>query len=76
MKKKYYIEIGDMDNPCEYIMQSKWFNTEKQAIKFAKNIDFLNNQYSISLMWSYWDTATDTYVDIEFGRYLNKELSL
>lgn len=68
--KKYYIEICDMESPCEYIMQSKWFDTEQEAIKWAKDISFLDMQYSISLMSSEWDVSDDTYTDIDFERYL------
>lgn len=74
--KKYYIEIADMDNPCEYMFQSEWFDTEKQALNWAKKIDFLSKQYSISLMTSEWNTILDTYIDIEFVRYLDIELHL
>ena len=74
--KKYYIEIVDLDNPCEYAMQSKWFDNEDQAIKWAKDITFLSKQYSISLMTSNWNIEEDRYEDIEFVRYLDIELEL
>ena len=74
--KKYYIEISDFDNHCEYIMQSRWYDTEEQALEFAKNLSFLDKRYSISLMWAEWDTENDTYYDIEFGRYIDLEIGV
>lgn len=67
---KYCIEIGDLENPCEYILQSKWFDTEEQALEWTKGILFWDNRYTISLMRSEWDSENDTYKDIEFVRYL------
>lgn len=67
---KYYIEVCDWESPCEYILQSKFFDTEKQAVKWAKAIAFLSDRYSVSLMATEWDNENDTYGEIEFVRYL------
>ena len=40
--RRYYIEIKNMDEPNMYVVQSKWFDTEKQALNWAKKIDFLS----------------------------------
>lgn len=47
--KKFYIEISDWESPCEYMFQSEWFDTEEQALEWAKNIAFLNKQYLIKI---------------------------
>lgn len=73
---KYYVEFADIDSPCEYIMQSKFFNTEEQALEWAKGVTYIDKHYSIRLMSSEWDFENDTYKDIEFVRYLNKELNI
>lgn len=67
---KYYIEVCDWESPCGYILQSKFFDTEKQAVKWAKAITFLSDRYSVSLMATEWDNENDTYGEIEFVRYL------
>ena len=73
--KKYYIEISEFES-VEYIFQSKWFDTEKQAIEWAENIYFLDTRYDIWLMSSVWDFKEDTYVEIESERRIDKELKL
>ena len=70
--KKYYIEISDIDDPSSYILQSRWYETEKAALKFAKEIDFLDKQYVISLMSSRWDTSVDSETDIVFEKFIRK----
>ena len=67
---KYYIEVCDMENPCEYILHSEFFYTEGQALERAKKITYLSTQYSISLMCAEWDGKNGVYGDIEFVRYL------
>lgn len=67
---KYYIEVCDTENPCEYILQSEFFDTEGQALEWAKKITYLSTQHSISLMCAEWDSENDVYGDIEFVRYL------
>lgn len=67
---KYYIEIGDLESPCEYIMQSKFFDTEEEAVEWATAVTWLDNQYSISLMQADYDSENDIFNDIGFVRYL------
>lgn len=68
---KYYIEISDLDDACGYILQSRFFDTEEQAIKWARSITFLDKRYTVSLMQAEWDNENDTYNDIFFVRYLS-----
>lgn len=74
--KKFYIEISEYDNPCEYVLQSNWFLTEKDAIDWAKNISFLSKEYEICLLFSEWDTENDTYKEIEVIRRIDQELKI
>lgn len=67
---KYFIEISNLDNPCEYILQSRFFDTEEQAIEWVRSITFWDKRYTISLMRAEWDTENDVYNDIYFVRYL------
>lgn len=67
---KYYIEISDLDDACGYILQSRFFDTEEQAIKWARSITFLDKHYNVSLMQAEWDNENYTYNDIYFVRYL------
>ena len=74
--KKYYIEICELGERCGYILQSRFFDTEEQAIKWAKNITFLDySYYDINLMCAEWDTEDDTYEDIQYVRNIQKELA-
>lgn len=74
--KKYYIEICELGVLSDYILQSRFFDTEEQAIKWAKDITFLDySYYDISLMSAEWDTEDDTYVDIQYVRNIQKELA-
>ena len=68
---KYYVEIGFKD--CkhvedQYIIQSVWFDTEKEALKWAKNIAYKVDELQVSLMRAPWDLESDTYFDIDFVR--------
>lgn len=67
---KYYIEVCDLESPCEYIMQSRFFDTEKQALKWARSISYLSSRYSASLMTAGWDDENETHGDIGFVRYV------
>lgn len=73
---KYYIEISCYDDPCDYIMQSQWFDDENKAIEWAKKISFLDKNYEICLMRSAWDFENEIYIDIECVRRIDKELGL
>ena len=51
---KYYIEIVDTSNDNElYAIQSKWFNTEKEAIEwFESNFDYIDRRFVPYVMTS------------------------
>lgn len=67
---KYYIEIEDLEAPYECIMQSKFFDTEEQAVEWSEAITWLDEDLSISLMEADWDDKNEWYNDIGFVRYL------
>ena len=66
--RKYYIEVVWHNNKDSYILQSKWFDTEEQALKWAKGIDYIVEYIDVYLMSSEWNNETDTYIDIEQER--------
>mgnify|MGYP003315503932 CR=1 FL=1 len=68
--KKYYIEIVNVEMN-EYIIQSKWFETEEDAISFMKeNFDFIDTgTYAIDLMSAEFDEE-GVYGDIKLERRL------
>ena len=61
--KKYYIELAT--NSGEVVFQSKWYETEQEAIKWSEDIDYIGYKYIVlCLMSSVWDEEADTYTDI------------
>lgn len=70
--KKYYIEIVNVETD-DYIIQTKWFETEEEAINFMKeNFDFIDRgTYAIDLMSAVFDEE-GVYGDIKFERRLNE----
>ena len=61
--KKYYIELAAKSG--DIILQSKWYDTEREAINWAENVDFIElTSVVLCLMSSEWDTEEDTYIDI------------
>lgn len=68
--KKYYIEITDLDSG-DYIVQSEFFDSEEQAVKWAEKIEYIREQYVIDLMCCEW-YEDDHYGDIDFVRTLRK----
>ncbi len=68
--KKYYIEIVNVETD-EYIIQTKWFDTEEEAINFMKeNFDFIDRgTYALDLMSAVFDKE-GVYGDIKFERRL------
>ena len=46
--KKYYVEIAKTDS--DYILQSDWFDTEEEALEFARKITFVRYPYKQYLM--------------------------
>lgn len=61
---KYYIEITDKKTDS-YIFQSIWFDTEEEAIDFARKFDHMDIGLECWLMYSEWDSENDTYTDIK-----------
>mgnify|MGYP003591666054 CR=1 FL=1 len=74
--KKYYIEVEDIthdDVPC-YILQSEWFETEKEAIAWANQISYLWQDFKVRLMQGEFDAKNpDIYEDISLVRYLGRK---
>ena len=74
--KKYYIEIsgkteydlGDLQYET-YILQSEWFDTEKEALNWAENLMFIADGLSVDLMSAVFDDD-GVYSDIYFEREL------
>lgn len=60
--KKYYIELASDYNIV--LAQSKWYNTEEEALEFAQHIDFIHARSTLYLMSSVWDENEDKYTDI------------
>lgn len=68
--KKYYIEFSHKRSENDnYDMQSKWFDTEKQALEWFKGFDYISDTY-VYLMSSEWDEEEDIYINIEQEREL------
>lgn len=74
--KKYYIEIYPHDkdiknrNSDDYLIQSRWYNTEEKALQWANDIDYKDEAYDVCLMSARWDEKQDVYHDIELERFL------
>ncbi len=70
MKKKlYYVEVCQKDYLEEYILQSDWFDTKKQALKFAKKITYLEDIYLMRIMSAEWE-ENEMVGDIIVEEYL------
>ena len=74
--KKYYIELypnnKEIENEMEngYVLQSRWFEKEKDAIKWADSIDYKDKTCDICLMSSEWDNQEDHPIDIKLEKFL------
>lgn len=66
--RKYYIEVVWHNDKDNYILQSKWFDTEEQALTWVKGIDYVVEYIDVYLMSSEWNFETNTYIDIEQER--------
>lgn len=68
--KKYYIEIVNVEMG-EYVIQTKWFETEEDAINFmTENFDFIDRgTYALDLMSAVFDEE-GVYGDIKLERRL------
>ena len=63
--KKYYIEMcWHPSNEENYVLQSKWFDTEEQAMQWATQIDWVSENFDVYLMSSEWNIDEDRYEDI------------
>lgn len=61
--KKYYIELATDSGGI--ILQSKWYETEQEALRWAEDIHYIEWISAVlCLMSSIWDTKEDTYTDI------------
>jgi len=69
--KKYYIEMVDRNGEKPYVIQSRWFDTEEQALEWLNTtIDYCD--LIICLMSAVFDKDTGEY-EIEFEKYLTWE---
>ena len=69
--KKYYIEMcWYPSNGENYVMQSRWFDTEEQAVQWAHQINWLSDNLDAYLMSAEWNVAEDCYGDIIQERLL------
>ncbi len=73
METKYYIEFVDKNENCNFIMQSKWFTTEKDAEKWLlTNFDHIDfEELRIFIMSAEFYTE-DHYGDIELVKEITK----
>lgn len=67
MKTEYYIEFVIRDGQDSYTMQSRWFKTKREALKWLKNsFDFIRtSDMRIFLMSGTFDDLGDLDGDIE-----------
>lgn len=74
--KKYYIELYPNNKEIEhntengYVLQSRWFEKEEDAIKWASSIDYKDKMCDICLMSSEWDNQHDCPIDIKLEKFL------
>ena len=64
--RRYYIEFyNPMEDSSKYLLQTKWFDTEAEALEWYKeNIDFKRDDIEAQLMSAETDILDDTYKDI------------
>ena len=68
--EEFYVEIEDTEKDTPFILQSKLYNTEEEAIKWFKDIDYKGDTLVAKLMKS--EKINDTYGDMIFVRILYK----
>ena len=66
--KKYYIEIVNLGGVEPYEVQSRWFDTEEQALEWTKTIDYCG--LTMCLMSAVFTKDCDEY-EVKFEKYLN-----
>ena len=77
MVTRYYVEIKDLEVDMDppYILQSSWFDTKAEAVAWAKQIDYLAENYAVRIMsaegeedetgyWQYEDIGLEKIVRI------------
>lgn len=74
MMKYYYIEFKSVNSSKPYDMQSKWFKSEKQAIKWLRDsFDFIDDsEIDIYLMSATFDENDNMVGDIKQEKCLNR----
>lgn len=72
MTTKFYIEFVDNEQNCNFVMQSKWFVTESDAIHWlTTNFDYIDfDKLSVFVMSADFD-ENNNFGDIE----LTKEIT-
>lgn len=67
--KKYYLEFVIHKTFNNYDMQSKWFDTEEEALKWLNDsFDYTSMQVEVWLMSAEWLGDLTTYGDIKQER--------
>lgn len=68
--KKYYIEFVFEKNGAlnHYDLQSKWFDTEQEAIEWTETFDYVSENVVMYLMSDFWDEVEGFYGDIQQER--------
>lgn len=67
--KKYYLEFVIHKTQNSYDMQSKWFDTEEEALKWLNDsFDYTSMQVEVWLMSAEWLSDLTTYGDIKQER--------
>lgn len=69
--RKYYVEIYNNHDDSDFIFQSIWFNTVKEAKDFADKIEYLNSSFKMCIMDAIVDVNGE-YDDINLYEILNK----
>ena len=70
--KKYYIEFVWHGSCDGVVLQSVWFDSEKQAMDWLDSVDYCNEVIDTYLMSADWDIEEDTYGEIMQERRLDK----
>lgn len=67
--KKYYLEFVIRKTSNSYDLQSKWFDSEEEALKWLNDsFDYTSMQVEVWLMSAEWFEDLSTYGDIEQER--------
>lgn len=71
---QYYVEFVDRESG-DYVLQSKWFDTQEEAIKWVYNsFDYIrDSSIDMDLMKAKWDDKEGVHQDIHFVKALNND---